>query len=33
VIQGKVEGRIEETGIRERRHKQVMDDLKETKRY
>jgi hypothetical protein len=29
VIKGKLEGRIDMTGRRERRHKQLLDDLKE----
>jgi hypothetical protein len=33
VIEGKLEGRIEMTGIRERRCKQLLDDLKEKRRY
>jgi hypothetical protein len=33
VIEGKLEGRIEMMGRRERRHKQLQDDLKEKKRY
>jgi hypothetical protein len=33
VIEGKVEGRIEMTGRRGRRHKQLLDDLKEKRRY
>jgi hypothetical protein len=33
VIEGKLEGRIEMTGQRGRRHKQLLDDLKEKKRY
>jgi hypothetical protein len=33
VIEGKLEGRIEITGIRGRRRKQVLDDLKEKRRY
>jgi hypothetical protein len=33
VIEGKLEGRIEMTGRRGRRHKQLLDDLKEKKRY
>jgi hypothetical protein len=33
VIEGKVEGRIEMTGIRGRIHKQLLDDLKEKRRY
>jgi hypothetical protein len=33
VIEGKLEGRIEMTGRRERRRKQLLDDLKEKKRY
>jgi hypothetical protein len=33
VIEGKLEGRIEMTGRRGRRPKQLLDDLKEKKRY
>jgi hypothetical protein len=33
VIEGKIEGRIEMTGRRGRRSKQLLDDLKEKKRY
>jgi hypothetical protein len=33
VIEGKVEGRIEMTGRLGRRRKQLLDDLKEKKRY
>jgi hypothetical protein len=33
VIEGKLEGRIEITGRRERRCKQLLDDLKEKRRY
>jgi hypothetical protein len=33
VIGGKLEGRIEMTGRRERRLKQLLDDLKEKRRY
>ena len=33
VIEGKIEGRIEVTGIRGRRHKQLLDDFKETREY
>jgi hypothetical protein len=33
VIEGKLEGRIEVTGRRGRRRKQLLDDLKEKKRY
>jgi hypothetical protein len=33
VIEGKIEGRIEETGRLERRCKQLLYDLKETRRY
>jgi hypothetical protein len=33
VIEGKLEGRIEMTGRRGRRRKQVLDDLKEKSRY
>ena len=33
IIEGKIEGRIEVTGRRERRHKQVVEDLRETRRY
>jgi hypothetical protein len=33
VIEGKLEGRIEMTGIRGRRRKQLLDDLKENRRY
>jgi hypothetical protein len=33
VIEGKLEGRIEMTGIRGRRRKQLVDDLKEKRRY
>jgi hypothetical protein len=32
VIEGKLEGRIEMTGRRGRRHKHLLDDLKEKKR-
>jgi hypothetical protein len=32
-IEGKLEGRIEMTRIRGRRHKQLLDDLKEMRRY
>jgi hypothetical protein len=32
VIEGKLEGRIEMTGRRGRRHKQLLDDLKEKRR-
>jgi len=31
VIEGKIEGRIEVTGRREKRHKQLLDDFEETK--
>jgi hypothetical protein len=31
-IEGKIEGRIEATGRRGRRHTQLLDDLKEKKR-
>jgi hypothetical protein len=31
-IEGKIEGRIEVTGRRERRRKQLLDDLKERRR-
>jgi hypothetical protein len=33
VIEGKFEGRIEMTGRRRRRRKQLLDDLKEKRRY
>jgi hypothetical protein len=33
VIEGKIEGRIEVTGRRDRRHKQLLDDLQETRGY
>jgi hypothetical protein len=33
VIQGKLEGRIEMTGRRGRRYKQLLNDLKEKRRY
>jgi hypothetical protein len=33
VIEGKIEGRIEVTGRRGRRRKQLLDDLKEKRRY
>jgi hypothetical protein len=33
VIEGKIEGRIEVTGRRERRSKQLLDDLKEERGY
>jgi hypothetical protein len=33
VIEGKLEGRIEMTGRGERNHKQLLDDLKEKRRY
>jgi hypothetical protein len=33
VIEGKAEGRIEMTGRRGRRRKQLLDDLKEKRRY
>jgi hypothetical protein len=33
VIEGKIEGRIEMTGKRGRRRKQLLDDLKEKRRY
>jgi hypothetical protein len=33
VIKGKIEGRIEMTGRRERRRKQLLDNLKETRVY
>jgi hypothetical protein len=33
VIEGKLEGRIEMVGRRGRRHKQLLDDLKEKRRY
>jgi hypothetical protein len=33
VIEGKLERRIEKTGRRGRRRKQLMDDLKEKRRY
>jgi hypothetical protein len=33
VIEGKLEGRIEKTGRRGRRRKQLLDDLKEKRRY
>jgi hypothetical protein len=33
VIEGKLDGRIEMTGRRGRRRKQLLDDLKEKRRY
>jgi hypothetical protein len=33
VIEGKLEGRIEMTVLRGRRRKQLLDDLKEKRRY
>ena len=33
IIEGKIEGRLEVTVGRERRRKQLLDDLKEEKRY
>jgi hypothetical protein len=33
VIEGKLEGMIEMTGRRGRKHKQLLDDLKEKRRY
>jgi hypothetical protein len=33
VIEGKTEGRMEVMGRQGRRHKQLLDDLKETRRY
>jgi hypothetical protein len=33
VFEGKLEGRIEMAGRRERRRKQLLDDLKEKRRY
>jgi hypothetical protein len=33
VLEGKLEGRIEMTGRRGRKHKQLLDDLKEKRRY
>jgi hypothetical protein len=33
VIEGKLEGRTEMTGRRERRRKQLLDDLRENRRY
>jgi hypothetical protein len=33
VIEGKLEGRIEMTGRRGRRRKQLLDDLKENRKY
>jgi hypothetical protein len=33
VIEGKLEGRIEMTGRRGRKRKQLVDDLKEKRRY
>jgi hypothetical protein len=33
VIEGKLEERLEMTGIRTRRRKQLLDDLKEKRRY
>jgi hypothetical protein len=33
VIEGKIGGRIEVTGRRGRKHKQVLDDLKEKRKY
>jgi hypothetical protein len=33
VIEGQIEGRIEVTGRRRRRRKQLLDDLKEKRRY
>ena len=33
LIESKIEGRIEVTGRRGRRHKQILDDLKKTRGY
>jgi len=33
VIEGKIEGRTEVMGRRERKHKQLLDNLKENRRY
>jgi hypothetical protein len=33
VVEGRIEGRIEMTGSRGRRPKQLLDDLKETRGY
>jgi hypothetical protein len=33
VIEGKITGRIEDTGKRGRRHRKVLDDLKERRGY
>jgi hypothetical protein len=33
VIEGKLEGRIEMTGRRDRRRKQLLDELKDKRRY
>jgi hypothetical protein len=33
VIEGKIKGRIEVTGRRGRRHRELLDDLKERRRY
>jgi hypothetical protein len=33
LIEGKLEGRIKMTGRQGRRHKQLLDDLKEKRRY
>ena len=33
LIEGKIEGRIEETGRRGKRLKRLLDDLKEERRY
>jgi len=33
IIEGKVEGRVEVTGRRGRRRKQLLDSLKETREY
>jgi hypothetical protein len=33
VIEGKIEGRIKMTGRQGRRHKQLLDDLRERRRY
>jgi hypothetical protein len=33
MIEGKLEGRIQKTGRRGRRRKQLLDDLKEKRRY
>jgi len=33
VIEGKIEGKVEVTGRRERRRRELLDDLKETSGY